>query len=519
MQRSDRQDGASRSHPGTDRPPVTGDPSRPVPPVPGVDSAAFPSPETLVDLLPDAAVVLDADLRVRALNAPAAEMFDRASEAVVGEPFDVLLPRRQRTALLARTRDFLAASETVRQTRGHPDFAGRRRDGEEFPIEASIAKLPAAVGGRLLVVLRDMSRQYRRERQLVQAQTLAHVGSWEWSLDSDRVEWSEELYRIYGLDPAETPDLALETFLDRVHPEDRDTIRAHIEHALETLEPFDFEERIVRPDGEMRRLRSRGEVIADEDGRPIRLIGVCHDVTEQREAEAGRREAEAMAEAREEALAVVAHDLRQPLNQMMGGIHLLETRTEDEVRAEAIEKMHRAVSHMNRLIDHLLDAARIEAGTFGISRSEVKVRSLVEDAVDGCRAEAREAGVDVAVTIDPVPETVEADRERLVQVLGNLLSNAIRHSEAGSRVDLGVASREEAVCFVVRDRGPGIPPEERERLFQRYWQSRHEAHDGGGTAGLGLSIAKGIVDAHGGRIWAESEVGRGSEFWFTVPTE
>lgn len=535
---------------------------------------------------------------------------------------------------------------------------------------------------------------------------MAQLGFWEWDPASDDLYWSDGLFRIYGLPPSDRP-LSVETFLEHVHPEDRERTRACIQRALEELEPFAFEERIVRPDGEVRLLRSSGEVLSDGERRPERVIGICQDITairatEERalrlaaaeaaqeearrtserllrlltyasdlsrahssgdvadavlgsgleileadrgaiglltadgarleplawrgydqgivetieslsmhtsahvtdairtgqavwvgsrqeyrdrypelfarfgeqlsdnvaalpleageegvfgalmvgfqrsdalgivdraltrlvafhaagalaralEFDAQRRErqtAEAAARAREEALAVVVHDLRQPLNAVTMAADLLRGgEVDDDQRADLLRRSQRAVSRMNALVADLLDSARIEAGRFSIEPAPLHVPDLLEEAAEGARADAHSEGVRVDVVVDACDETIMADRQRLLQALGNLLANAVTASPDGGTIRLRAEVDDDGITMRVEDEGPGIEGEAREHLFDPYWSQR-ESRDSG--TGLGLPIARGVVEAHDGRIWLDSESEDGATICFMLPRD
>jgi signal transduction histidine kinase len=231
-----------------------------------------------------------------------------------------------------------------------------------------------------------------------------------------------------------------------------------------------------------------------------------------------RKAAEELARAREQVLAVVAHDLRNPLSTILGAASLLEDPRQDarETR-ETLGLIHRAVDRMNRLIGDLLDITRLEAGRLILEQEPVAVVDLLSQTNESWEATA--ASRELSLEIGPAPEglAVFADRSRVLQVLDNLVGNAVKFSEAGGGIAVR-ATRSEAssteVRFTVSDTGPGIPPEVMKELFQRFWQANAADRRG---IGLGLAICKGIVEAHGGRIWCESQLGHGARFTFTLP--
>jgi signal transduction histidine kinase len=220
--------------------------------------------------------------------------------------------------------------------------------------------------------------------------------------------------------------------------------------------------------------------------------------------------------ARDDLLGIVAHDLRSPLVAIGIQAEVLLARTpEGEGKTRhAIDGIKRSAARMNRLIQDLLDVTRIEAGRLSIEPRQHPTAAVIADALETQRAITSAAGFDVRLDLPPELPDVIADRDRLLQVFENLIGNAIKFAPAGGRITIGAAVRGPQIVFRVADNGPGIPAEGLAHLFDRFWQANHGDRRG---AGLGLPIVKGIVEAHGGRIWVESAPGRGSTFFFTIP--
>jgi PAS domain S-box-containing protein len=248
-----------------------------------------------------------------------------------------------------------------------------------------------------------------------------------------------------------------------------------------------------------------------------RQVGIGVDISERKQSEREIRraydDAKRALKERDSVMAVVSHDLRNPLSTIaMASSLLLEAIPEEKKQSQAAI-IRRAVDQMARLIDDLLDAARIEGGALRIIEEPCRVDELIRAAAEfyGPLAEAR------SVTLQANPATrvsVMADRTRILQVFANLIANAIHHTPEGGRIVLSCVVGEHDVCFQVRDTGSGIAPEDRPYVFDRFWQAERS---GSGGAGLGLAIAKGIVEAHGGRIWVDSDATPGSTFAFVLP--
>lgn len=228
-----------------------------------------------------------------------------------------------------------------------------------------------------------------------------------------------------------------------------------------------------------------------------------------------RDAAEEASRARAEMLAVVAHDLRNPLNLVMVTTELLaETKPSEERRDQLLDVMQRAAGRMNRLIEDLLEVVRQESGQLKLDVQQVSASSLTAQTAEMFQTTAMERGISLRVEECPPELAVRADGERIIQVMSNLVGNALKFVPRGGSVTLKCEPASGEVLFSVVDSGPGIGQEDIGRLFEKFWQRRRSDRRG---VGLGLSIARGIVEVHGGRIWAESQLGVGSTFHFTLP--
>jgi signal transduction histidine kinase len=216
-------------------------------------------------------------------------------------------------------------------------------------------------------------------------------------------------------------------------------------------------------------------------------------------------------------LGVVAHDLRNPLATiLLRAAALRRSGPEPERRSQKTgEAIHQAATRMNRLIQDLLDVALMESGQLTIERASLSVRALIVEAVEMQRPLAFASSLELRIDVDRDVPDVWGDRDRLLQVFENLIGNAIKFTEAGGCITVGARSIDHEVVLSVADTGGGIPSENLSRVFDRFWQATKAGRQG---AGLGLPITKGIVEAHGGRIWVESALGRGTTFSFTIPT-
>jgi PAS domain S-box-containing protein len=358
-----------------------------------------------------------------------------------------------------------------------------------------------AVMAELALARAELWRQERRSRaQLVEAQRLARVGSWEYDIASGDLGWSEELYRIFGLPPGGRPNS--EEAIARIHPDDRPRVEAAMEAALSEGRPYESDHRLVHPDGTVVHVQTRGRVVEDDSGAPAKMIGTAQDVTEAKRQEAFRQQF----------IANAAHELRTPLTSLLGLTELLASgrRNMPEERIEAAyAAIGRAGARLTVLVHNLLDLSRLQQSSLELSPEPVPVAPLAEDVLESAPPPP-EVTVGLAI---PDGVVVHADRVRLHQVLANLLTNAFRYG--GSRIEVGARASEGDVVISVDDDGPGVEEGLVPQLFEPF--ARGSSATGVGGSGLGLAIVKMLVDLSRGRVWYERAPSGGARFCLRLP--
>lgn len=249
--------------------------------------------------------------------------------------------------------------------------------------------------------------------------------------------------------------------------------------------------------------------VLDSAGGILGYVRVVHDITRLREAD----------RLKDEFISNVSHELRTPLFSIRGFLELMKNGKvpEEETRREFVDAMYRKTLHLNRLVDDLLDISRMESGTFQFQAGPLAIRPLILQAASEMQFAAQEKGVLLEASVPKALPPVWGDPNRLKQVVLNLLDNAIKFTSEGGEVSIRAKALEEELEVEVQDAGVGIPAPALDKLFTRFYQVDASSTRRSGGAGLGLSISQQIVGAHGGRMWVESEVGKGSTFRFTVP--
>jgi len=520
----------------------------------------------IVSISADAIISIDERQRITVFNIGAETIFGYSRDEVLGAPLDVLIPEGLRESHRDHVRDFAASRVVARRMGERPaPIRGRRKNGEEFPAEASISNLRVGDATLLTVVLRDVTDRERVERE---QRILAEVGvilagtlDYEQTLASvakiavkDFADWcivevmegaaGLRQVKVVSADPAkaatagrlerlkldrEGPCLARPAaegrepwLIPRVGAADLEAAAQSPEHlqALRALEPA-----AAMSVPLLLREQLFG-VLTFISSRPSRL----YEPSDLRLAVAiGERASLAIENARlyraalhatgmrDQVLGVVAHDLRNPLGTIVLHASALQRpgRQPERRNQQHKEAIERASRRMSRLIQDLLDVAVLEGGQLGVDRTELSPANLIAEAVETQRVLAAATSIELRVEAPPDVPPIRGDRERLLQVFENLIGNALKFTEAGGQITAGLAAGESGALFWIADTGRGMTPEELARVFDRFWQA--SARSGRLGAGLGLPITKGIVEAHGGRIWAESRPGQGSTFFFSIP--
>lgn len=511
----------------------------------------------IISIAVDAIISIDEAQRVVMYNEGAQRIFGWSREEVLGKPLDLLLPEHFRGAHRKHIPNFAAGSETAcRMGDSRPGIFGLRKNGQEFPAEAAVSKLNVGGAWLFTVVLRDITERKRVEHE---EEFLAEIGAiFATTLDS-----KQTLANVARVAMREFADFCLIEFADdqgeirRLEVTSSDPAKAEIAEALKRL-PLDRS----RPHLSHAILQSkRSQVIADVSAQMIRaiaqndehqrllealaptsimgvplnvhgrllgalLVASCRPGRRYANAdlrlleEVGRRAALALEnarlyraaeraiQARDDVLGVVAHDIRNPLNTILMQVTLIR-------RSEAQpERIERAATRINRLIQDLLDVTHMEAGRLSIEPARVLAGQVVLESLEAQEPLASSGFLELQLDVTSALPEIWADRDRLLQVFENLIGNATKFTQTGGRITVGARPREEDVLFWVADTGVGISADDLPHVFDRFWRVRKAERRG---AGLGLAIVKGLVEAHGGHVWVESALGRGSTFYFTVP--
>ena len=520
----------------------------------------------ILSIAADAIITVDEKQNILHFNHGAEEIFGWTAAEVVGQSLDVLIPSRFRRIHGTHLQRFGRSPQVARRMGERQAIYGLRRDGREFPAEASISHLDSGDRQLFTVVLRDISEQKRQEND---ERFLAHAGAtlsttldYESTLRSvvhlpvpyladccvlDVGDSGGSLQRVVSVhddpditkrlrtlesrrvDDASWPFRSAEVIAgapsvvrtglepgwasaERPHDERAALIDSLGVTALLTL-PLVARERII---GALTFLATDGERAYDTDrmARATALVKLAAFAIENAWL---YQTAQIAIRTRDEILGVVSHDLRNPLSAigMCARVLLSSPPSAAAAQGDLVATILESTELMHRLIQDLLDVSTIDSGHLQVRQKPERLEDLAHRGLEMLRGAAVERGITLDTDVPEALPPVEVDAERVVQVLGNLVGNAIKFTESGGRVMVSARQNGAGVLVSVSDTGSGIPAEHLPHIFDRYWHSRRASRTLG--TGLGLAIARGIVEAHGGRIWVESVLGKGSTFHFTLP--
>lgn len=380
-------------------------------------------------------------------------------------------------------------------------------------------------------VARDITERIKSERalkksqqRLALAQEAAHQVSWDMDLGTKKVIWTGEINSLLGLEKNIIGD-SFVAYGVIVHPDDREMVEEIREKALEDGSEYDIEHRIVRGDGSVRWVRTRGKTIRDETQNKTRLLGVIWDITDQKEVEFELKKAKEIAEdisrAKSEFLANMSHEIRTPMNGVLGMVTLLATTELSPRQRDYVETIRKSGDSLLSIISDILDFSKIEAGKLELEYTDFNLDTLVEDVTDMLAQHAQSKNLELISDIPlDIPVAIHGDPGRLRQIIINLVGNAIKFTDKGEvvvRVSTAKASKDDITFqFEIIDTGIGISEKGKSNLFKSFSQADGSTTRKYGGTGLGLAISKQLVEMMEGSIGVKSEPGKGSTFWFTV---
>ncbi len=361
----------------------------------------------------------------------------------------------------------------------------------------------------------------RYQTLLATAQRAANIGIFDWDMRTTEVYWSPELFALLGLAPEDvvpTPD----RWNERIHPEDVERGWAEFSRACdERRVAHESDQRVRHSDGSIRWIRITNHIVYDETGKPARVIGAVLDIENLKQLAERERLARTQAEdanrTKDEFLAMLGHELRNPLAPILTALQLVRLRGTDGVARE-IDVIERQAHHLVRLVDDLLDVSRIAQGKVTLAKESVEIASVIALAIEMASPLIENGRHKLVTDVPKQGVVVDIDRGRMAQVLANLLTNAAKYTPVGGRIRIAAKRVANEVVVTVEDNGTGISPELLPNVFDLFVQARQTLARSQGGLGLGLSLVKSLVTMHGGSVSAESKgIGKGSKFTVRLP--
>lgn len=594
----------------------------------------------ILDNADEAIISIDEQQRIQLFNQGAEHIFGYQSQEIIGQSLDILLPNLFRQIHRHHVQKFAASGEQSRQMAERSSSVfGRRKNGQKFPAEASIAKLRTRQGILFTVMLKDITEREQTQEKLrssqallAKAEKIAKIGSWEYNHKIRVRSWSEELFSILGFDHNQSIPSCQE-ILARVHPDDRLLVKNTLRQGHIEGKPWQFNYRLLLPNDTIKYVESRGEPTVDEGGIVLKVLETIMDVSDRIQAEKSVHRSEeqlrlitdalpiliayidhqqcyrynnrtyetwygkprssllgktmqellgkenhqqmlpyiktalagktisfehqvirendsyywmsatyipdfdaegevkgffsmvdditdrkTVEQMKSEFISIASHEMRTPLTSIHGVIKLLCGGRLGALSPPGREMAEMALRNSDRLVhlvNDILDLERMESGRDEIVKGKCDSAELIRQAIDTVRPLAVE--LEISLETDAVTWELFADRDRIVQTLINLISNAIKFSSVNSKVTIKSQLQPKNILFTVQDQGRGIPADKLETIFERFQQvDASDSRQKGGT-GLGLAISRHIVEQHGGKIWVESVYGMGSTFCFCLP--
>jgi PAS domain S-box-containing protein len=402
------------------------------------------------------------------------------------------------------------------------EFRIIRKDGVERTLASRMEALMINGVQHIVGTTQDVSEYKQVQRaleeehsRLAEAQQISHLGSFEYDPNNCKLIWSEELYRIYGLDP-NGEQITIEKVIEMTHPNDVDYFSELIKKSSEAPANINFNHQIIRADGTVRMINRNVTSYADNSGKVVSVKGTVHDITDLYEREVAEKTSRLLMQKKDEFIGIASHELKTPIATLYLSMQLLQKALQnmkDESIHHVLNTSIRQVHKLNALVNELRDVDAIQTGKIRLYKTDFNICEFITSILEDLKSVTEGVSISVDCKNDL---RLYADKSRIEQVITNLVTNAIKYSDEDKAVKIQVIADAKQTKFLVTDNGIGISMQHQEKLFDSYFRIEETATHAKGQ-GLGLFIAKELIRKHGGDIGVESTPGDGSTFWFCIP--
>jgi PAS domain S-box-containing protein len=458
----------------------------------------------------DAIVSKSLDGIIRSWNNSAETLFGYKAEEAIGKHISIIIPKdrlKEEVVIIKKLKRGIPIDhyETIR----------KRKDGEEFYVSLTISPIIDSSGKIIGAskIARDISQKKRDEEALRKSEErlrialdAGKIGVWDWNLITDKLTWSERVFEINGVSP-DSFQVNIENFRNLIHEEDRKKVKNILAKAINDNVPFNATFRIVAPDGDVRWVETSAAVTRDKKGKPLHMLGATTDTSKEKKVEQDKNDF----------VGIATHELKTPVTSLKAYAEVLQRRFArggDMFSSNQLAKMNAQLDKLTMLISDLLDVTKIESGKLRMHYEKFDFDIFVSEVVE----ELQRTTERHTISIDgQAQKKVTADRERTGQVLTNLISNAIKYSPHTDKILIKVSATDKNVQVCVQDFGVGIPVSKQDKLFERFYRISGPKENTFPGLGLGLYVSHEITKRLNGRLWVESELGKGSTFCFLLP--
>lgn len=463
----------------------------------------------IVESTDDAIVSKSLDGIIKSWNKGATRIFGYTAAEAIGKHITLIIPdylKSEEDEIIRK----IKAGKRIR----HYQTIRQAKNGKLLDISLTISPLKNDAGEIIGAskIARDISKEKKAHEQIRESEerlrfalAAGNIGVWDWDIVNNTIKWTDNVYKIHGV-TKKTFTVTFDNFINLIHPDDKSTVTAAIENSLKTRKDLSMEFRVVDPQGSVHWIITKAKVAADQNNIPTRMLGATSDITKQKLIE----------QEKSDFLSMASHELKTPITSIRMFTDLLQRDLLTNQVDSSVYFATRIKDQMDRLTEltnDLLDVSRIETGKFILNCKKLDLYELVNDTIEQLQTTTKHS-----IQLSPTKRVVvKADQYRIYQVLVNLLTNAFKYAPNHTDVFVTVTTQKDDAIVRVTDQGIGIAKDKQGKIFERLYQVADPTEKTFPGLGLGLFISKEIITRHNGKIWVESEKGKGATFSFSLP--